>query len=103
MRSQVASAGNSKVISLRFPVRFTLRAALLVMTIVCCVGGWWSNRANRQRSAVATIVRAGGRVEYSYYYEPIHNDSWVRHSEARSIVPRWIRRALGDDYFSTAI
>jgi hypothetical protein len=83
--------------------RSSLRFGLVVLTMFCCAVGWWANQAHVQRSAVTKIVQAGGEVEYAYYFEPLHNDSWVHHAEAQSLVPRWIRRVLGDDYFSSVI
>ena len=87
----------------RLRVRFTLRTLLIAVTILSSVLGWWVHRTRVQQTAIRRLVQAGGTVEYSYYYEPIHNDSWVQGFEAHTVVPKWLRQMMGEDYFTSVI
>lgn len=47
-------------------VRFSLRAFLVVATLVACWFGWHAARVRAQQRAVAVVMRLGGNVGYDY-------------------------------------
>jgi hypothetical protein len=76
----------------RFPHRlrwyqFSLRALLLFVTFWSVLFAWWGAKARRQHRAVAAITAAGGHVAYE------------KARGLSSLVPAWLRGALGDDFF----
>ncbi len=76
--------------------------SFMLLILFCVLAGWQANQAHVQRSAVMQIVQAGGTVEYSHRFEAIHNDAWVR-SDAQPPGPKWLRRLIGDEYFTSVI
>ncbi len=78
-------------------LRFSVRILMLLVLLVGACLGWWVdrvNRANRQRRAVAAILKAHGRVWYDYEFSgemaiPIGNP-WA---------PEWLRKRFGDEFF----
>src|SRR5262245_33011154 len=84
-------------------MRYRLRTLLILLLVLSATRAWWTNRARVQKTAVRRIIQAGGQVDYSHYYEPIHNDSWVHHAEAITLAPKFMRTLLGEDYFSSVI
>jgi Leucine Rich repeat len=74
--------------------QFSLRT-LMILTLLVCVGmATWvipmKNRAERQKAAVAVILKEGGEVDYDY---------WPLRKEPPG--PIWLRKLLGDDFFTT--
>ena len=55
-------------------------------------------KAERQKAAVASILADGGSVIYDYQYR---NGTIDPHSEPPG--PAWLRRLLGDDYFTNVV
>lgn len=86
--------------------QFSLRSALIVLTVACLWIGRQADKAHRQRAAVKEIEAMGGVVQYAW--QPDLSD-WPTESRwshvrlepttGRPNVPAWLRAALGDDYF----
>ena len=76
----------------RWP-QFSLRTLLVVTTVMCVALGWWVNRAEQQRRAVAAILELGGAVTYQSQY-PV--DPLV---ESRGFIRRTLEDRLPQDYF----
>ncbi len=58
-------SGSRTISAMRLPRRYTLRSALVLVTILGAFLGWWANRALTQRQAVAAIFEHGGQVCYA--------------------------------------
>jgi hypothetical protein len=69
-------------------LRISLRALLVLMTILCLWFAKISIEARRQKEAVEWVLKNRGMVEYR---------------ESKWLGAEWLRRLLGDDYFRTAI
>jgi hypothetical protein len=80
-------------------LRFSLRTLLILLTIICVVLGIIVSRAERQRRAVAAIVKAGGEVAYDYEILAALDEG----DEVDLPGPDWLCRLLGVDYFGTVI
>jgi hypothetical protein len=63
----------------------------------------------QQRRAVATITKAGGQIYYNWQLQPIYNaageaDYFKVISDPDAIrAPKWLRKAIGDDYFQHVV
>jgi hypothetical protein len=87
-----------------FRLQFSLRALLLLMTLVCLICGAWLNRAIRQRTAVRRfyeLTDARGEtqgespVTMTYRYQG-------KNEYYKPIVPKWqhpLRDAIGEEAF----
>lgn len=76
-------------------VQLSIRA---LMALVLALGGglgWLVHRAQVQRDAVATILRAGGRVSYDWQW----NSGWPV-AKGKPRWPGWLVDRLGPDYFA---
>lgn len=80
-------------------LRFSLRTALLLLTLFCLWLGWHCSRAQRQRRAVAWLQARGCFVGYDYQ---IQEDGGVT-QDAKPASPAWLRLALGNDYFCRVV
>lgn len=72
-----------------------LRTLLLLMLLASIFMVWVVVRleqANRQREVVETIVELGGRVLYDYQM-----------NRAKSPGPAWLRKLLGNDFFTNVV
>ncbi len=76
-------------------VRFSLRALLILFTVLALWLGWWFNRAAEQRQAAGAINAIAGHVLYDYD-APIKNTFT---GSGTSRVPRWLVDWLGVDSF----
>jgi hypothetical protein len=87
--------------------RFSLRALLVLVTVLCVWLGVKVNVARRQKEAVAAILRAGGTVCYDCQFIPKSNPSGLPlldyrfDRDAQSSAPAWLRFLIGDDCFRT--
>jgi len=79
--------------------RFSLRAFLIVVTLVCISVGWQANRARRQGEAVLEVQRLGGVVKFGYQYD----DQGSFQSDREPSAPAWLREALGEELFRDVV
>jgi len=78
--------------------QYSLRTLLLfvvVWSMMCSCLAVRMKRARAQKEAAAAIVASGGWVEYDWLPDDPFSDP------GRQSGPRWLRRLLGDDFFST--
>ena len=73
------------------PIRFSLRAALILLTIIGVFAGWFTNRVHQQKKAIAWIESLGGDAIYRYQSP----------SAGKQTAPTWAVRLFGIDYFAT--
>lgn len=87
-----------------FQPRFSLRTLFFVVTVACLLGGYWMNRAIRQRTAVRRFY------ELTAKREPDHGDNLTtmgyryqgKDQYYKPIVPNWLhplRDAIGEEAF----
>ena len=75
-------------------MRVSLRVMMLAILCLAVFLGWQVNKARQQREAVAAVRRHGGWVYYDFQ---MVDDKPVPGKQPWG--PRWLRRALGDEYF----
>jgi hypothetical protein len=80
-------------------LRFSLRTALIVVTLLCIWLAAESSRARRQQNAIATLQQLGGRIGFDYQLE--RPGKWK--SKPNPVGPEWLRRAIGDDFFRRVV
>lgn len=75
-------------------LRFSLRTALVLVTIICIWCAWWVHTAKRQKQAVAAVSDYGGWVYYDYQFDegaiqatPSNESPW----------PAWVVETFGVD------
>lgn len=79
-------------------MRVSLRVMMLAILCLAVFLGWQVNKARQQREAVAAVRRHGGWVYYDFQ---MVDDKPVPGKQPWG--PRWLRRALGDEYFQTVV
>ena len=79
-----------------FSLRWSLRSMFLLMTALALWLGWYCNRAQLQRRAVASIEEQGGRIIYSHQLPLIQLGTPGLKAEAP-----WLAQYLGIDYADT--
>lgn len=77
-------------------LRWSLRSMFLLMTALALWLGWFCDRAQRQRRAVASIEEQGGRIIYSHQLP--HIEVGMPGLQAK---PPWLAQHLGIDYADT--
>ena len=80
--------------NLRRLFQFSLLTVIVCLTVACVALGIVARRVDRQRNAVAAILKAGGRVSYE------HSIALGSSIHYESATPTWFRRQLGEDWFS---
>ena len=70
--------------------QFSLGTLFVFLTLLCILFGPWSDRAHRQRRAVAAISRLGGSVAY-------RGESW-HDFDRRNRTPAWLKKLIGQDF-----
>jgi hypothetical protein len=78
---------------------FSLRTALLIVTLLCVWLAIESTHARRQKIAIAKLQELGGRIGFDYQYD--RPGKWK--SKPQPSAPRWLRSAIGDDYFRRVV
>jgi hypothetical protein len=71
---------------------FSLRTVGIVLTVLLVVLGYWANRSLRQRAAVESILRRGGRINY------VTEDLSKVAVGAPTAEPHWLAKYLGRDF-----
>jgi hypothetical protein len=99
--------------SIRRLFQFSLKSALVLMTILCIGLGTWTYRSKRQMLAVEAITDVGGEFCYSYQVVdpnsvPAPPSSGGRIGNTYSFqvepaTPSWLRNLIGDHYFITPV
>ena len=79
-------------------LQFSVRALLLAVILIAVFLGVQVNRARTQARAVAEVKAYGGFVHYDYEYV---NGAYK--SGCQPWAPSWLRAAIGDDFFRTAV
>lgn len=69
-------------------LRFSLRGALIVITVACLALGWIVDEVRDGRLAVATIHELGGRIRYKRQPQTASAPSPMR----------WLRLVMGEEY-----
>jgi hypothetical protein len=89
--------------------KFSLRALLVLITLMCVWLASQVNSARRQKEAVTAILKVGGMVNYDWQYgppaKPTGNyllDYGQSLSNSGSPPRPWLSRVFGDDCFQTA-
>ena len=90
-------------------LRFSLRAMMMLVTVLAVWLGWMAHRANQQKRAVAAIVGAGGSVYYDWENLLIAGENapylstpgLLLLADSSAPGPDWLRAQVGDDYFQT--
>jgi len=77
-------------------LRFSIRSLLVVVTLIAICLAWSVYPVLRQRRAASFVERLGGYVVYDYQFS---NDGRFQRTP-NTIVPAWMRKLLGDDWFS---
>lgn len=99
----------------RRALRYSLRALLTVVSLLCIWLAVIAGRAHRQERAMDTVERLGGYVQFDYGgvgefpaaggKGSIEIDNFtIRENKGELpgvIWPRWLRRLLGEEYFRT--
>jgi hypothetical protein len=80
--------------------RLSLRALLAFTAIACLWFGKASIDARRQRAAVDWVESNGGLVFYDWSYDQHGAPKPV--GSQKPFWPKWLMRAIGEDYFQTA-
>lgn len=88
----------------RLPLRFSLRAFLVALTVICVLLARKQHQVTTQRKAVSTIRKLGGDILYD------HEDGWGLYRSPhgtrvppREDMPEWLFNALGPDWCSDVI
>jgi len=89
-------------------LRFGVRTLLLLVTLACLWIAWWAHSARVQREAVRVIHQAGGTPVYNWQVRgtPSKRKPGVRGEILPDFprwIPKWIRSALGDEYFQKVV
>lgn len=82
--------------------RFTLRGALVLLTIFCLWLGYLSFNARQQKIAVDRIRHLGGTITYDWQ-EPVDVGGGMFTAPTGPYAHKWLRSLLGDDHFQTVI
>jgi hypothetical protein len=81
---------------LRRLFQFSLLSAIVFLTVAGLMLGILARRVERQRTAVAEILKVGGTVSYE---DSVASGSSIHREKA--ITPMWLRKQLGEDWFSS--
>lgn len=80
--------------------RYSLRAALILTTLVAVILGLGFRRVERQRLAVESVEAAGGSVTYDWEVRP---NGASRNDFPRPPGPMWLRVWLGPQWFDDVV
>lgn len=79
--------------------QFGLRWFLAFVTLLTIALAWYAWRVQRQRAVVAAIAAKAGFVWYDYQV----GDNLFVDQKATTIVPEWLRKTFGDDWFYAVV
>jgi hypothetical protein len=78
--------------------QFSLRSLLIFVTLFAFACSWFAvkiGQAKRQEAAIESFRKRAIAIEYGY----LRDSSGDRAVNADAIVPLWLRKILGDDFF----
>jgi len=87
---------------LRRRFQFSFRSLLVFVVTVSMLLGWFAmemQKAGKQREAVEAIVGMGRHVYYDFQID----EAGFEITGAQSTAPVWLRKSLGDDFFSDVV
>ena len=93
----------SKVKPKRRWCRFSLRALLILITVLCLWLGPKVHHARQQRAAVEAIASLGGRVYYDHQVTQPPAQGFRSPHKVAAPSAGWLRSTLGDDFLSTVV
>ena len=76
----------------------SVRSLMLLVLSVAAWLGWITHRARQQRVAVAAITQSHGSVRYDWEFA-----NGTLTPGRGPAAPKWLRRALGDEYFQEVV
>lgn len=86
--------------------QYSLRS-LMVLVLLAGIGMTWlvaiKNRAERQKMAVETILKGGGFVVYDFQMQILPSGASNYTDNATPPGPAWLRKVLGDDFFTNVV
>lgn len=85
----------------RFALRFSLRAFLGAVTILCVLLAWQLHKAKQQNHAVKAIRDAGGWAHYDYQYPDA--ETFEFDAAAQPWEPQWLIKLVGVDFFHNVV
>ena len=83
--------------------QYSLRTLMIVVTLFAVACSWFAvkmKQARRQREAVEAILKSGGTVAYDYECD---KSGHINPTSGNPPGPEWLRKLVGDDFFTTAI
>ena len=83
--------------------RFSLRALLVLVTVLCVWLGFKVNAVRKQKEAIDAIMQAGGSFWFDYQYAVGDSNLTNPDPDITPPGPTWLRKFLGDDYFRTPV
>ena len=78
---------------------FSLRALLILLTVIAVWLAIETNRARKQAAVVKEIEQLGGSIRFDYDYDSSGHEV----ANAEPWAPRWLRSFVGEDYFRTVV
>ena len=84
-------------------VSFSLRTALLAVTVFGVWLGFHYSSVRRQHAAIATVKQFGGSVTYDYQLIAIEEGRRPSIEEAKSTVSPWLAKTFGRDHFHDVV
>ena len=89
-----------KLSRVRVPwLRYSLRTALIAVTLLCIVLGTWASRSLRQRDALAALKAAHEDTSFEWHYDyEVDENGESRSGDPPG--PAWLRDWLGIDFFA---
>ncbi len=74
-------------------LQYSVRAVLVLVTVVSLSLGWLVHRARQQAAAVEAVLRSGGDVQYEWYF-----DAGARSRKPESQIRAFLGAVFGDDF-----
>lgn len=79
---------------------FSLRTFLFIVTIAAIWLAWATSKAQKQKAAIEALAQFDSTVFYEHSYDT--DENLIFHpDDPRTPGPAWLRRIVGDDFFTT--
>ncbi|MEA1951126.1 MAG: hypothetical protein U9N87_07055, partial [Planctomycetota bacterium] len=79
--------------------QYSISTLLLLTAVLAIWLGYVTNRARKQRAAVAALSAIGTTISYDWEF----NDDDVMLMDAKPPGPEWLRQLIGDEYFQEVV